>query len=110
MQSHDSATMSVRGTMAEDALNATLDISSFPLDTLEPLVRATLPSLRPPPASRTPHAPVAKTLSALQHYARRAADALAIPYGPVAAVQVRCFYDSIFSVSDIQQIVLTNLE
>ena len=102
--------MSVRGTMAEDALNATLDISSFPLDTLEPLVRATLPSLRPPPASRTPHAPVAKTLSALQHYARRAADALAIPYGPVAAVQVRCFYDSIFSVSDIQQIVLTNLE
>lgn len=74
--------MSMKGSLLGEAQDAALSIDKFPLATLDPLVRAALPSLHTPP--RTPPAPLgplAKPLSALQGYAYRAADALSTRYG-----------------------------
>lgn len=81
MQSHDGATMSLKGSMLGEEQDAALSIDRFPLATLDPLVRAALPSLHSPPAAPpVPLGPLAKPLAALQGYAYRAADALSIPY------------------------------
>lgn len=81
MQSNDGATMLMKGSLLGEAQDAVLSIDKFPLATLDPLVRAALPSLHTPPHSPpAPLGPLAKPLSALQGYAYRAADALSLPY------------------------------
>lgn len=81
MQSHDGATMSMKGSLLGEVQDAALSIDKFPLATLNPLVRAALPSLHSSPHTPpAPLGPLAKPLSALQGYAYRAADALSLPY------------------------------